>query len=688
MALLTWVGAGLSPVAGPRPAAARRRLARVPPGTLPTVQSVPDVALATAGAAGAAPDDARFVGCGGRRDRRLRGPHPAGHLPPRPRRTRGDGDPRWRRRSPCTPTSPATISTGSWPAATCRSRPASGRQGAGRPSKRFFPAGDDPTIEFLTRRDDLLVPCCGRRSSCSGPSRPSGWRPRSARTTGGRWPTRMAPGDGQRSVRAAMHAIAETLTAHGFAAHAEDHGDATAVVAEQCPFGDAATEHPVLCAVDRGMVKGLLSGLCGEHTRAVPRRWSSRPAPAATTPAPPWLEHTPPWPRTTVGDPVARHYLDHASTSPLRPEVVAALQAWMDEPAGDPGRVHEEGRRRAGGDRGGPGAGGRPALRAATPVGVHLRRDRGDQRRRVGRRSGPPRGGGAVRTGGALRGARRLGAVGRRRGPPGRPAGPHRPGGGDGGAGPPRWRPAGTRPLPMGEPRGRDGPTGRPRWSKRAARPASWSTSTPPRPAAISISTWPSSMPTSCRVSGHKFGGPTRRGGAGRPPRVCGSSRYLVGGQQERGRRAGMENGAGDRRLRGGGGGAGGRRTGAARRRGRPDARPSRSDPVGRASRWTASNWWAIPTLRGGSPTSSAWEWTAWRPSRCCWVSTEPGSPRTRARRARRSRSSPRRSWRRWGWTPASRCGSRSGWSTTDDDVDAFAAAFEPVVAGLRALRS
>jgi cysteine desulfurase len=42
---------------------------------------------------------------------------------------------------------------------------------------------------------------------------------------------------------------------------------------------------------------------------------------------------------------VVRHYLDHASTSPMRPEVVGALHAWMKEPAGDPGRVHEEGRR-------------------------------------------------------------------------------------------------------------------------------------------------------------------------------------------------------------------------------------------------------------------------------------------------------------------------------------------------------
>jgi cysteine desulfurase len=40
---------------------------------------------------------------------------------------------------------------------------------------------------------------------------------------------------------------------------------------------------------------------------------------------------------------VARHYLDHASTSPARPEVVAAVTAWMARPGGDPGRIHAEG---------------------------------------------------------------------------------------------------------------------------------------------------------------------------------------------------------------------------------------------------------------------------------------------------------------------------------------------------------
>jgi cysteine desulfurase len=41
---------------------------------------------------------------------------------------------------------------------------------------------------------------------------------------------------------------------------------------------------------------------------------------------------------------VARAYLDHASTTPPRPEAVAALMQWAALPTGDPGRVHEEGR--------------------------------------------------------------------------------------------------------------------------------------------------------------------------------------------------------------------------------------------------------------------------------------------------------------------------------------------------------
>ncbi|MFP5255861.1 MAG: cysteine desulfurase family protein [Acidimicrobiia bacterium] len=40
---------------------------------------------------------------------------------------------------------------------------------------------------------------------------------------------------------------------------------------------------------------------------------------------------------------MARHYLDHASTSPMRPEAVDAVFGWLGRVAGDPGRIHAEG---------------------------------------------------------------------------------------------------------------------------------------------------------------------------------------------------------------------------------------------------------------------------------------------------------------------------------------------------------
>ncbi len=41
---------------------------------------------------------------------------------------------------------------------------------------------------------------------------------------------------------------------------------------------------------------------------------------------------------------MARTYLDHASTTPARPEAIAALTEWTTLPPGDPGRLHAEGR--------------------------------------------------------------------------------------------------------------------------------------------------------------------------------------------------------------------------------------------------------------------------------------------------------------------------------------------------------
>jgi len=143
-------------------------------------------------------------------------------------------------------------------------------QGAGRPSKRFRAIGPDPTLDLLTRRDDLLVLLLQEALQMLGPQAAEAMAERVGEEYGRRLAGQMSPGDSQRSLRTAMHAIADTLTAHGFAAHAEDQGTTTAVVADNCPFGDAASQHPVLCAVDRGMVKGLLDGLCGDAPGIVP----------------------------------------------------------------------------------------------------------------------------------------------------------------------------------------------------------------------------------------------------------------------------------------------------------------------------------------------------------------------------------------------------------------------------------
>ncbi len=143
-----------------------------------------------------------------------------------------------------------------------------GAQAVGRPAQRFFPVDDDPVGGLLSRRDDLLVLLLREALELLGPAQAEEMAAKVGEEYGRMLATRISPEEGQRSVRAAMRTIAQALTAHGFAAHVEDHDGSTAVVAEQCPFGDAASTPPVLCAVDRGMVKGLLSGLCGDPKSA------------------------------------------------------------------------------------------------------------------------------------------------------------------------------------------------------------------------------------------------------------------------------------------------------------------------------------------------------------------------------------------------------------------------------------
>jgi len=76
----------------------------------------------------------------------------------------------------------------------------------------------------------------------------------------------MDPNATQRSFRGALHAAADALSSHGFASRAEDSDDEVQIISANCPFGDAVIESPVICAVDRGMVRGILSELYGPAT--------------------------------------------------------------------------------------------------------------------------------------------------------------------------------------------------------------------------------------------------------------------------------------------------------------------------------------------------------------------------------------------------------------------------------------
>jgi predicted ArsR family transcriptional regulator len=149
-----------------------------------------------------------------------------------------------------------------------------GKAGAGRPSKRYQVTDKALALEFPVRRDDLLIALLGRMLALVPIEQAEAMAESVGEEYGRSLAQSMAPGEGHRSLQAALHAVADALTAHGFASHTESRADGLAIISEQCPFGGAAVQHPVICAVDRGIVKGMLDTLYGD---TVPETSASRP---------------------------------------------------------------------------------------------------------------------------------------------------------------------------------------------------------------------------------------------------------------------------------------------------------------------------------------------------------------------------------------------------------------------------
>ena len=146
--------------------------------------------------------------------------------------------------------------------------------GAGRPSKRYRAADAEVTPGLPIRHDVVLITLLKRALALL----PRGQAEAMAEEVGAEYGRAMAEamgdvGESQRSFRAALHMVADAMTAHGFDAHVAEPGDTARptesaqhglrIVAEHCPFGGAEVVHPVLCAVDRGMIRGMMSALYG-----------------------------------------------------------------------------------------------------------------------------------------------------------------------------------------------------------------------------------------------------------------------------------------------------------------------------------------------------------------------------------------------------------------------------------------
>ena len=149
-------------------------------------------------------------------------------------------------------------------------------ESAGRPSKRYqVREAPGHGLTFPPRRDDLLATLLARSLQMLPDDQAAAMAEEVGYDYGRALAGKMGPSEGHRSMRTAVNAVADALTAHGFAAHTEADGEQLQIISQQCPFGEAAQQFPhVVCAVDRGIVKGMLAGLYGD---TMPQTEASRP---------------------------------------------------------------------------------------------------------------------------------------------------------------------------------------------------------------------------------------------------------------------------------------------------------------------------------------------------------------------------------------------------------------------------
>ena len=139
--------------------------------------------------------------------------------------------------------------------------------GAGRPSKRYRAATPELPAPLPIRHDAVVLELLNRSLALLPPEQAEALAEQVGEEHGRALAASMGDlADAQRSIRAALHLVADAMTAHGFDARVDPKPGELRIVAGHCPFGGAPIAHPILCAVDRGMVKGMLAALYGESS--------------------------------------------------------------------------------------------------------------------------------------------------------------------------------------------------------------------------------------------------------------------------------------------------------------------------------------------------------------------------------------------------------------------------------------
>lgn len=138
------------------------------------------------------------------------------------------------------------------------------RRGAGRPSKRYVPSTKEVGLGVEAARDEhLLVELLLATLTTLAPADASRLAERAGAEYGRRLASSSLTPDQQCESRDQLLAsVAASLSDHGFAATADP--GSSEIVSTECPFGELAQRFPhVVCALDHGMVRGMVEHLSG-----------------------------------------------------------------------------------------------------------------------------------------------------------------------------------------------------------------------------------------------------------------------------------------------------------------------------------------------------------------------------------------------------------------------------------------